>query len=427
MAWGIYVDWHCIGYDAGRPFWPCEAPSFILALINAPSVVVAQVISNIWTAAPRYFNYAVGFPCILFGWWFVGTRFDFGLLGVGAYKRRWTWATLIIAGAAALLGLLAWSLWQDIAFHRRFPNSAERGYLGVLGDLRSLPAYLWLIVLIVAFGVAAFRVFRGQTGQTHGRLASARTRRGAALGLIAYCVCVAGACLHVRELERRKQAEYDLRSVIIKGKVVDDRGLPVSAVEVDLVPLLEDIDAQSRQTVKEWTDKNGDYTIRSERTGRFFLAVLWNAPPSTKLPFLTRYYPDAPDQRHAETLEITAARHLSLTSIRLHRLQLVKVPVSVSWSNGKPEPAAYLFFANTLFPEHGAIGDETLHESDDGTVSLPAGFDYRATAQVDCDGGHVIANAYTPELTVSTKPTNAPISTLQFILPGEPCRVWHSK
>jgi hypothetical protein len=125
---------------------------------------------------------------------------------------------------------------------------------------------------------------------------------------------VAGACLYVRELERRKQAEYDLRSVIIKGKVVDDRGLPVSAVEVDLVPLLEDIDAQSRQTVKEWTDKNGDYTLRSERTGRFFLAVLWNAPPSTKLPFLTRYYPDAPDQRHAETLEITAARHVSLTS-----------------------------------------------------------------------------------------------------------------
>ena len=120
-------------------------------------------------------------------------------------------------------------------------------------------------------------------------------------------------------------------------------------MEVDLVPLLEDIDAQSRQTVKEWTNKNGDYTLRSESTGRFFLAVLWNAPPSTKLPFLTRYYPDAPDQRHAETLEITAARHLSLNSIRLRRLQLVKVPVSVSWSNGKPEPAAN-FSSRTRLP-----------------------------------------------------------------------------
>ncbi len=249
--------------------------------------------------------------------------------------------------------------------------------------------------------------------------------RLAAAGFCGYCICVAAACLYSRKVEERKLAQYDLQSVIVKGKVIDEQGLPVSAVEVDLVPLLKEDDAHSSQEIQDWTDKDGNYTLRPEATGRFFLSVLWNAPPSTKLPFLTRYYPDAPDQAHAETFEITPARHLTLTPIRLTRVQLVNVPVTVSWEDGKSEPDAYLFFTNKLFPQHGAIGNETLHVSDDGTVLLPAGFDYSATAQVDCDGGEVITHPYTSELALSTKQTNTLPSTLQFILSGKPCRVWH--
>jgi hypothetical protein len=117
---------------------------------------------------------------------------------------------------------------------------------------------------------------------------------------------------------------------------------------LSLVPLLDDIDVQSQQAVQDFTDGNGEYILRSEAAGRYVLSVLWNAPPSTKHPFLTRFYPDAPDQSHAEILELAAARHLSLVPIKLVRVGLVKVPVSVSWSNGKPEPDAYLFFTNTL-------------------------------------------------------------------------------
>ena len=103
------------------------------------------------------------------------------------------------------------------------------------------------------------------------------------------------------------------------------------------------------------------------------------------------------------------------------------MPVSVSWSNGKPEPDAYLFFTNTLFPKHGAIGDETLHPDEDGTVSLPVGFDYRGNAQVDCDGGKTIDNEYTPELIFSTKCTDIPVGPQRFALPGKSCQTWHSK
>ena len=425
MAWSQHVDQQCIRYDAGRPFWPCETPNFILSSLNVPPSAMAQVLSRTWTAAPTYFKYALEFPLILWWWWFIGTRFDFGLLGVGAYKHRRTWVALTCSADAVLVGLLGWFLWKEITFHRRFPSAIGYGFLSVLGDLRSLSVYLWIFVLIGAFGVAGFKIFCRQSGKTDRRLISALAIRLAVAGFCGYCICVAAACLYFKRSEERKLARYDLQSVILKGKVIDEQGLPVSAVEVDLVPLLREGDTHPSQEIKEWTDKDGSFILRPEVTGRFFLSVLWDAPPSTKLPFLTRYYPDAPDQAHAETIEITPARHLTLAPIRLTRVQLIKVPVSVSWQDGKSEPDAYLFFTNKLFPQHGAIGSETLHVGDDGTAVLPAGFEYSATAQVDCDGGEVIKHPYTSALTLSTKQTNMPIRTLHFILPGKACRVWH--
>lgn len=427
MIWGSRVDRQCIGYDAGRPFWPCETPNFVLGSLNVPPVAVAQLLSRTWSTAPIHFNYAVEFPLILWWWWFVGTRLDFGLLGVSQYKRRGAWITLTSGAIVVLLGLIGWSLWEEVVFHRTFASAADPGFLRVLGDLRSLPVYLWTVAIVTALGVASFRIFRGQSGQTDKRIASPVTMRYATAGFAAYCLCVAATCWHLKNVEEREQAEYDRQSIIVKGKVIDERGQPISAVEVDLVPELKDSDAQSNQTIKDWTDKNGEYTLRPEAAGRFFLSVLWEAPPSTKHPFMTRYYPDATDQTHAQIFDITPARHLDLGPMRLQTLHLSKVQATVSWSNGKPEPDAYLFFKNKLFPQHGSIGDETLHIGDDGTVSLPAGFDYSANAQVDCDGGQVIANAYTPELNVSTKPGTAPSGPLHFVLPGDPCKVWHGR
>jgi hypothetical protein len=77
-----------------------------------------------------------------------------------------------------------------------------------------------------------------------------------------------------------------------------------------------------------------------------------------------------------------------------------------------------MFFTNTLFPNHGAIGDEALHPDEDGTVSLPVGFDYRAAAQVDCDGGETIVNEYTPKLTFSTKRTDPRLGRNILFFPG---------
>ena len=274
MAWGVHTDRRCIFYDAGRPFWTCEAPNFILGSLNAPAVALAGPLANAWRAAPSYFAYVVELPLILLWWWFLGTRVDFGLLGVGAYRHRRTWMGALAATIVALSGLLAESIWEEILFHRSYLYLEGTGYLGFLRVLKSLPACLWLIALISTLSVVTFRIARGKTGRAGQTLARPRTKRLAVLGFTVYCICSAGLFWHVRSVERRRQAEYDLRSLIIKGRVVDDRGLPVVAIEVTLVPLLGDSDAQSQQAVQDFTDENGEYILRPEATGRYFLSVL---------------------------------------------------------------------------------------------------------------------------------------------------------
>jgi hypothetical protein len=430
MAWGLYVEPRCVFYDAGRPFWPCEAPGFALRLLSAPPIVVAQLLANTWDAAPSYFAYITELPFILLWWWFVGTRLDFGILGVGRYRLRRVWLSFFIATFALLLTIFGWSQWEDVQFYRTYPSVDGNPFLASIKNLRLLPLRLWLLVLIFAFGLAALRVARGRTGQTDRKLASPHMTRLFGLGLALYCACAAGAVWHSKLEEQRRQADYDLHRMIIQGRVLDDRGSPVYAIKVDLVPILKNGEIPHGtipydETASDFTNKNGEYLLSPGQAGRYVISVQWDAPPSTSHPFLTRYYPNSADLKHAETLEITPAQHLTLNLIQLHRLELVRVPVSVSWSDGKPEPDAYLLFTNIQYPQFGAIGNEALHPSDDGTVSLPIGFDYGATAQVDCDDGPKINSAYTPRLTFSLRSASVQIQPLHFVLPGNPCRVWH--
>lgn len=430
MAWGLYVERRCVFYDAGRPFWPCEAPDFALRLLSAPPIVVALLLANTWRTAPSYFAYITELPLILLWWWFVGTRLDFGILGVGRYRLRRVWLSFFIASFALLLSVFAWLQWEDVQFYRTYPYVAGNPYLASIKNMKLLPSRLWLLVLILAFGLAAQRVARGRSGQTDRKLASPRTIRLFGLGLVLYCACAAGAVWHSKLEEQRRQAEYDLHRIIIQGRVLDDRGSSVYAIKVDLVPILKNGEIPHGtipydETASDFTNKNGEYLLSPGQAGRYVLSVQWDAPPSTSHPFLTRYYPNSGDLKHAETLEITPAQHLTLNLIQLQRLELVRVPVSVSWSDGKPEPDAYLLFTNIQYPQFGAIGNEALHPSDDGTVSLPIGFDYGATAQVDCDDGPKIKSAYTPRLTFSLKPAAAETKPLHFVLPGNRCRVWH--
>src|SRR5208337_3646801 len=140
MARGLYVERQCAFYDAGQPFWPCEAPNFALKLLSAPPIVVALPLANTWRTAPSYFAYIVELPLILLWWWFVGTRLDFGILGVGRYRLRRIWLSFFIASFALLLTVSGWSQWRDVRFYRTYSYLDTNPYLASIKNLRLLPS-----------------------------------------------------------------------------------------------------------------------------------------------------------------------------------------------------------------------------------------------------------------------------------------------
>jgi len=409
-AIGQKIDWHCEGAD------------FTLELLSAPSMFFARQAENSWRAAPYFFSYVVGLPLIFLWWWFIGTRLDFGLLGVGRYRHRRTWLGVLIGSVLLLLTFLLRSLWQG-ARARSFSASP---FLASIEDLRSLPVRLWLLILILALCLAALHVARGGTGKIDVKLAMPHTLRLAAFGLGLYCIGAAWGVRRYESMERQHLAEYERRQIMIQGRVIDDRGFPVYGAEVELVPVFAKVEAPHDVADPGYTDKNGEYTLRPYEGGRFILSVQGDAPPNTELPFFSRYYPNATDPKLAETLDIAPYQHLTLNPIRLQRLELGKVPVSVFWSDGTPEPDTFFSFMNTSYPKFSAIG-EMMHADPDGTVSLPVGFEYLGTVKTDCAKGDSIESVFTTGWTFSLKSSNAITKPLRIALPGNPCRKWHSK
>ena len=431
MAWRLHIPaWGCDVIDEVRINWHCDGSDFVLESMSAPAIIVADHLSATWPSGPREFIYVVELPLIVLWWWFVGTRVDFGLLGTGRYKNRHVWLGVLLASFALFLASLGWSLWRGIRLYRAYSDFGTNPYLASIEDLRSLPLRLWLVTLTVAFGLAALRIARGCAGQSDKKLVSLRTIRLFGFGLAVYCACAAGEVWHSKLAQRRFLAEYDLRHIIIRGRVVDESGSPASGIKVDLVPVHADGKMMEGKLVvydggsDYITDLNGEYILRPWEAGRYLLAVQWKEPPSASAPFLTRYYPDSPDPRQAEILEITPARHLTVNSIRLQRLGLVKVPVSVFWSDGTPEPDVYFTFLNTSYSRN--VG-EMMPAAPDGTVSLPMGFEYLGTVKTDCAKGQSTESVFTTGWTFSLKSAKAITKPLRIVLPGSPCRKWHSK
>jgi len=414
--------WGCDVYDEERINWHCEGADFTLELLSAPPIAFAEQVASSWRTAPYFFSYVLGFPLILLWWWFIGTRLDFGLLGVGRYRHRRIWLGVLFSSFLFLLAFLAWSFWHGA----RAWQFARNPYQASIVDLRLLPLRLWLLILIFAFGLAALRVARGGAGRIDAKLAIPRTLGLFALGLGLYCIGAACAVRQYKSMERQWLAEYDRLHIMIQGRVLDDRGLPVHGIEVELVPVFAKGETPHWVADPGFTDENGEYTLRPFEGGQFILSVQGDAPPNTQHPFLSRYYPDATDPKQAETLDITPAQHRTMNPIRLQRLQLVKVPVSVLWSDGTPEPDVYFSFMNTSYPEFGAIG-EMMPAAPDGTVSLPMGFEYLGTVKTDCAKGESTESVFTTGWTFSLKSANEITKPLRIVLPGNPCRKWHSK
>ena len=423
MGWDWQESFQRMFFDTGAPLWPYQTPTCLLLLFDAPALVLSRLLTCFSELGRIPMIYFGELPFVVVWWWFVGTRLDFGLIG-GRLSRPKLLATILGLVGAALV-VFSWlevkdyiSYWNYMKSHRWEPGWPIR-------FIRDSGPILWSFVLIATFLVAIKRLLRGESGSCDVPPVSRRTKLRVGVGFAVYAAFAGIVFWQIHRGEAQEQAERDLHSAIVSGKIVDDRGVPVVGIEVNLVPVSMAGRMQPYQVDYGWTDASGDYVLRPSDSREYFLAVLWKAAPSRHQPFLTRFYPDSSDESGSAKLTITETRHIKLGTMRLRRLAVVKVPVEAEWSNGKVEPDATFTFTNELYPESGAIGGEGFQPDSDGTVLIPADFDYKGGAQVECDGGSKINSPYTPPVLFTTRNGHIPTSPLKFVLPGMPCKVWH--
>ncbi len=418
IGWAVHEDVACRFYDAGRPYWPCEAPNGLLNLLSGPGIALFLLMFRWWHGYGLVW-YLAAWPFVLLWWWFAGTRLDFGLLRAGRYRWRKTWIGGLLGVVLALVALSVESVREYLAWHRQYPDSSS------LPTVRTGFVLVWLVGLAMACVLASVRLWRGEIGVAGRALVSRSTlRRAVACGLI-YALGLAGLILHGRAQERRLAAEYARHQVSVEGSILDEAGVAVKGIEVQLVPVFKDGDARWAGTVRAWTDNQGAYRLAPEEAGEYLLGSMIDEAPYASQPFLTRYYPGAPDAASSSTIKLVDGQHVRVEPMRLHRLPLVRVPVTVVWADGRPEPSASILIQNPLFPDEAGIGSASVFPDGDGRIPLPAGYDYVAVASAQCDAGSKIESRETDRVPLSTKAEADPSRQIRLVLSGPVCRLWH--
>ena len=417
IGWAVYEDAICRFYDAGRPFWPCETPHALLNSLSAPGIAVFKLIFHRWYGYGLAW-YLAEWPFVLIWWWFAGTRLDFGLLGTGRYRWRKTWIGGLLGAVLVLVALSVEIVRESVAWHRQYPDSSSLRTVGTGWVL------VWLLGFAAACVLAATRVWRGETGIAGQSLVTRSTlRRVAACGSI-YALGVVGLMLHDRAQERRLEAEFERHQISVEGRILDDAGIAVTGIEVQLVPVFKAGDAKWAGTARAWTDAHGAYRLTPGEAGGYLLGSMIDEAPYALQPFLTRYYPGTADAANSITIKLADEQHVQVEPMRLHRLQLVRVPVTVVWQDGRREPNASILFQNPIFPHEAGIGSASVFPDEDGRVPLPEGYDYFAVASVQCDAGSTIESRETDRVPLTTKAGADLSRQIRLVLSGPPCKLW---
>jgi hypothetical protein len=229
---------------------------------------------------------------------------------------------------------------------------------------------------------------------------------------------------NLRAQERRLRADFERHQSFVQGRILDETGVPVEGIEVQLVPTFKEGDARWAGTARAWTDEHGDYKLIPEQTGEYLLGAMLDEGPFAEQPFLSTYYPGTSDAANAAKIKLRDEQHLLVEPMHLRRLPLVRVPVTVVWADGRPEPTASILFQNPLFPHEAGIGSASVVPEGDGRVPLPAGYDYFAVASVQCDAGTRIESRETARVPLSTKAGTDLSRQIRLTLSGPMCKLW---
>lgn len=205
----------------------------------------------------------------------------------------------------------------------------------------------------------------------------------------------------------------------LKGRVLDPDRRPVADAEID-ANSTEDV-PQYLRSFYDWTDDKGRFKI-AVPPGTYTLGINLETAPSAAVPFPATYYPGTSDVRRAKKLSVSDRQSLNGLVIRItQRLRQRKIPVKVTWPDGKPVEDANVWLAEISDPR-AVVGDAVSHTAADGTFDLIGfeGIGYFIHADI------YLKPLYTPYCAVvkTLKPGDLTVNQLVMVLTrkGEVCR-----
>ncbi len=429
IAWDLHnqrvIQSMGMAWDTGAPIWPYQASSLFLVALNAPAFVLATPFFFLLHLPTMEMRHPVLLPMIVFCWWWIGTRLDFGVLGRHHYRRPRALACVLAACAVMLFSAGAYGLINDVRWWRSYGHALPPVYLLLL--LRTAGAVLWSFVIAAGCSLAAVRLFQGRLPEVSHKRKHPLLSAFAALGIVVLvAISLIGNAPEI--IVDPESCVSDRESGCIHGTIAAQDGQPVQGIEVEAVPSDKTGDARWSARAYEWTDKEGRYSFDRLGAGEYFVSVHYYDAPDARHPYATTLYPGVALEQRAEKVVVKAASRTMLGELRLQTLPLTTIRVQVIWPDGTSPEWSNLLFHNVSYPSQAVIGDVApAIEKGRGEFTLPEGFDYNARAKVDCDGESTIESRESrPVQQIKVGGESSP-RELIFTVPGPPCKLWRPK
>jgi hypothetical protein len=358
-------------------------------------------------------------PVIFLWWWWVGTRFDFGLFSGLRARRPKMLVAILFAIAIVLLFVGMYIIGDQVRLWRVY--GAPHPFLLV----KTIVSTLWSLAIAGGSFLAGLRLIQQRLP-----VVAERVHRPS---ILAYGFVIAVlTAVTVSLVGYARETKVDLDSCVsssdagcIHGIVTDVAGRLIEGIEIEVLP--SDKTGETRWYAKKgaFSDRKGRYSIQLG-PGDYFVAVHYYSAPDARRPFTTTFYPGV--EAEGDAVPVSAVRNSPtiLQPLRLRSLTLATIEIEVIWPDGTRPERSNLLFHNVSYPDQAVIGDEAPQiDKGSGEFILPKGFSYLARASVQCDAGQTIETRESRPVQRIDVGQGVTPTKLKFVISGPTCKLWN--